>query len=292
MVKGSFSVDIPGCAMQTGIMLGKVALMQALLGSALLGAQQPAAHTQNGPGAGPPDSGLSTQAKALTAKVLDSYYHPDNLPGLECDVTPDWPAFFASAKVAVPANSMKAIGGLKVHVRTLRDQPPEFAFNWTEGRAANADQIEASLKQMVSGFYDVYWPLFASPAIKYTAVISKIEPQADGTTKVYESDPNAYVVMTVDKHGTPTQYTMQSPAMNGVVEPHYTPAPHQVRGDRRRITSVDVSRQAGASTIKVRVSVDYQPLKDYFVPKHVSYSRVGAYTLTMDFSGCSIMGAK
>lgn len=292
MVKLPFSVDIPRCAMQTGIMLGKVALMQALLGSALLGAQQPAAPTQNGPGAGPPDTGLSAQAKALTAKVLDSYYHPDKLLGLECDVTPDWPAFFASANVAAPPDSTQAIGALKVHVRTLRDQTPEFAFDWTRGRATNAGQIEASLKQMIGGFYDVYWPLFASPAIKYTAAISKIEPQADGTTKVYESDPNAYVVMTVDKQGTPTQYTVQSPAMNGVVEPHYTPTPHQVRGDRRRITSVDVSRQAGASTIKVQVSVDYQPVKKYFVPKHVSYRRVGAYTLTMDFSGCSVMGAK
>ena len=289
---GVFSVDIPGCAMQTGNMLGKVAFMQALLGSALLGAQQPAAPTQNGPKAGPPDTRLSAQAKALTAKVLDSYYHPDKLPGLECDVTPDWRAFFASANVVVPPDSMQAIRALKVHVRTLRDETPEFTFDWTRGRAMNAGQIEASLRQMIGGFYDVYWPLFASPAIKYTAVISKIEPQTDGTTKVYESDPNAYVVMTVDKHGTPTNYTMQSPTMNGVVEPHYAPTPHQVRGDRRRITSVDMSRQAGASTIKVQVSMDYQPLENYFVPKHVSYSRVGAYTLTVDFSGCSIAGAK
>lgn len=292
MGNGAFFVDIPRCAMQTGNMLGKVALIRvslgALLGSALLAAQQPAAPTQNGLGA----ESLSAQAKELTAKVLDSYYHPDNLPGLECDVTPDWPAFFASAKVAAPPNSMQAIQALKIHVRALRDQTPGFTFNWTQGRPPNAGQIEASLKQMIGGFYDIYWPLFASPAIKYTAVISKIEPQPDGTTKIYESDPNAYVVMTVDKHGTPTNYTMQSPAMSGVVVPHYTPAPHPVRGDRRRIGSVDVSRHAGASTLQVQVSVDYQPLENYFVPKHVSYGRVGAYTLTMDFSGCSVTEAK
>lgn len=295
MAKRAFFVDIHRCAMQTDNMLGKAALIQvslgALLGSALLGAQQPAAPTQNGLGSEPSSATLSARAEKLTAKVLDSYYHPDKLPGLECNVMPDWPAFFASAKVAAP-NSMQAIEALKVHVRALRDQTPEFTFNWTQGRPRNAGQIEASLKQMIGGFYDVYWPLFASPAIQYTAVISKIEPQPDGTTKVYESDPNAYVVMTVDKHGTPTNYTMQSPAMNGVVVPHYTPAPHPVRGDRRRIASVDVSRQAGASTIEVQVSVDYQPLENYFVPKHVSYGRVGAYTLTMEFSGCSITGTK
>lgn len=277
--------------MQTGIMLGKVALIQALLGSALLGAQQPGAPPQNAPGSGPPGATLSAQAEKLTAKVLESYYHPDNLPGLECDVALDWPAFFASANVAAPSDSMRAIEALKVHVRELRGQTPSLAFDWTQGRSPNASQIEASLKQMIGGFYDVYWPLFASPAIQYTAVISKIDPQPDGTTKIYESDANAYVVMTVDKHGTPTSYMMQSPAMSGDVEPHYTPTPHQSRGDQRRITSVDVSRQTGSSILKIQVKVDYQPVENYFVPMHVSYRRVGAYTLTMEFSGCSVVSA-
>lgn len=299
MEQRGFFMDIARSAMQTGIMFGKFALTQALLGVALLGAQQPAAPPQIGNGAGPQtsdagraDKKLSAEAEKLTAKVLDSYYHPDNLPGLECDVMPDWPAFFLSAKVTAPPDSMKTLEALKVHVRALRDQTPMFTFNWPQGRPPDAGQVEASLKQMIGGFYAIYWPLFASPAIRYTAVISKIEPQPDGTTKIYESDPNAYVVMTVDKQGTPTSYTMQSPAMNGVVEPHYAPSPHPVRGDRRRITSMEATQEAGTSTTKVQVSVDYQPLDRYFVPRHVSYGLVGAYTMTMEFSGCSVMGAK
>jgi hypothetical protein len=98
--------------------------------------------------------------------------------------------------------------------------------------------------------------------------------------------------MTVDKQGTPTSYTMQSPAMSGIVEPHYAPSPHPVRGDRRRITSVEATQQAGASTTNVHVSVDYQPVGSYFVPRHVSYGLVGAYTMTMEFSGCAVIGAK
>lgn len=279
-------------------MLGKFAFLQALLGVALLGAQQPAAPSQPGPpipNAGPsgtPDKKLSADAEKLTAKVLESYYHPDTLAGIECDVTPDWQGFFASAKVTVPPESMQAIQALKVHVRSLRDQEPEFTFKWTQAQPPNAGQIETSLKQMIGGFYNIYWPLFASPAIKYPALISKIEPQPDGTTKVYESDPNAYVVMTVDKRGTPTHYTMRSPAMNGVVDPQYTPTPHPVRGDRQRITGVEATQQAGASTTKVQVSVDYQPLGSYFVPREVSYGLVGAYTMKMEFSDCSVAGAK
>lgn len=289
----AFFVDIPRVAMQTGIMLGKSAFIQVLLGLALLGAQQPATPLPSGPGiASAPHTKLSAQAKKLTAKVLASYYHPDNLPGLECDVTPDWPAFFSSAKVMVPPDRMQAIQAMKVHVRSVRGQAPELTFNWTQARPPNAGQIETSLKQMIGGFYNIYWPLFASPAIKFPSLISKIERQPDGTMKVYESDPNAYVVMTVDKDGTPIHYTMQSPAMNGAVDPHYTRTPHPARGDRRRITSVEATQHAGASTTRVQVSVDYQPMGSYFVPRRVSYGLVGAYTMTMKFSGCSVTGAQ
>jgi hypothetical protein len=277
--------------MQTGNMLGKLALLQVVLGVALLGAQQPAAPSQPGPATTPSNKQLSADAQKLAAKVLSSYYHPDNLPGIECDVTPDWKAFFASANVAVSSDRLQQLQAMKVHARALRDQTPDLTFHWPAPRPANAGQIETLLKQMVGGFYHIYWPLFASPAIKYTAVISKIEPQPDGTTKVYESDPNAYVVMIVDKHGTPTHYSMQSPAMNGSVEPHYTPTPHPVRGDRRRITSVDALQQVGTTATQVQVTVDYQPLDTYFVPRHVTYALTGAYTMTMDFSVCSLAEA-
>lgn len=274
--------------MQTGGMLGKFALIQAVLGMAIAGAQQPAAPSQSGPAApSTPDKKLSADAEKLAAKVLESYYHPDKLTGLECDVAPDWTAFFASAKVTVPPDRLQAIVAMKIHVRAVRDETPEFDFNWPQVRPANAGQVETALKQVISGFYQMYWPLFASPAIKYTAVISKIEPQPDGSTKVYESDPNAYVIMTVDRNETPIHYSMQSPAMSGTVDPQYTQAPHPVRGDRRRITSVDAVQHAGASTTHVQVTTDYQPMGSYFVPRHVTYGLVGAYTMTMDFTGCT-----
>jgi hypothetical protein len=273
-------------------MLGKFVLILAVLGMAIAGAQQPAAPSPSGSAiTSTPNKKLSADAEKLTAKVLESYYHPDKLTGLECDVAPDWAAFFSSAKVTVPPERLQAIETMKVHVRAVRDETPEFSFNWPQTRPANANEVETALKQVIGGFYQMYWPLFASPAIKYTAVISKIEPQPDGSTKVYESDPNAYVIMTVDKHGTPIHYAMQSPAMNGTVDPRYTPAPHPVRGDRQRITSVDAVQQAGASTTHVQVTVDYQPLESYFVPRHVTYGLVGAYTMTMDFTGCSVAKA-
>lgn len=278
--------------MQTDIMLGKSVLIQALLGVALLGAQQPATPSQSGPTiSNTPDKKLSDDAEKLTAKILSSYYHPDKLTGLECNVTPDWPGFFKSANMAVSEDRLKSIQALKIHVRAVRDQTPELNFDWAQGKFPGAEQLEVLLKRSIGRFYQVYWTMFASPAVKYTAVISKIEPQSDGTTKVYESDPNAYVIMTVDKRGAPIHYTMQGPGLDGIVDAEYVRSPHPSAGDPRRISEVDVSEHSGSTTVEVRVSVDYQPLKDYFVPRHVSFGVVGAYTMTMDFSGCAIPAA-
>ncbi|HEX8713334.1 MAG TPA: hypothetical protein VF730_15745, partial [Terracidiphilus sp.] len=278
-------------------MVGKLVLTQIMLGAMTLAAQQ-AAPSQSGPAAGAPpqtnDQGplktpqnLSRDAVKLTEKINSSYYHPDNLNGLECDVTPDWPGFFNSTKMMVSQDQAQSMEAAKTHVRAVRDETPQITFDWTKGKIAGADKVEAMLRQTINQFYQVYWNMFASPAVKYAAVISKIEPQPDGTITVYESDPNAYVIMTVAKDGTPTHYTMESPALTGIVDAQYTRSPHPRNGDRRRISQVEVSERSGTASMNVRVGVDYQPLKDYFVPKNVSFTQVGAYTLTLEFSGCA-----
>jgi hypothetical protein len=269
-------------------MLGDLVLTPVMLGAMILAPQQPGAPSQTGPAPGAASKTLNADAVKITDKILASYYHPDNLPGLECDVTPGWTDFFNSTRMTVTQDQAHQMEALKIHVRALRDATPEISFNWTQGKLANADQVEALLRRTITQFYQIYWNMFASPAVKYAAVISKIEPLPDGTTKVYESDSNAYVVMTVAKDGTPTHYTMQGPGVNGIVDAQYARSPHPRNGDRRRLTEVNVSEQSGTSSMNVQVTVDYQPLKDYFVPGHISFSQVGAYTLPLDFSGCTI----
>lgn len=278
-------------------MVGKLALAQVALGATMLAAQQPAAPPPAGPAAGAPpqrnDQGpakppqkFSEDAKKLSDKILGSYYHPDNLSGLECNVTSNWPEFFKSNNMMVTQDQAQALEALNIHVRAVRDEAPQIRFDWTRGKIPGADKVEALLRRTITQFYQVYWTMLASPAVKYAAVISKIEPQPDGSTKVYESDPNAYVVMTVARDGTPTHYVMQSPGVNGVVDTQYQRSPHPRAGDRRRISQVEVSERSGAASMNIRVGVDYQPLRDYFVPKNVSFTQIGAYTVTMQFSGC------
>src|ERR1035437_3916186 len=87
-------------------------------------------------------------AKVAVA-IRSSYYHPDEMKGLDCDVSVDWPAFFIALKLKVPADRLNAIEGLKIHSRAARGKMTEFTFDWTGGPLDNSEHFESGLKQMV-----------------------------------------------------------------------------------------------------------------------------------------------
>jgi len=140
----------------------------------------------------------------------------------------------------------------------------------------------------LGGFYQLYWSMVASSPIGDAAEIAKIEPLPDGGAKVYSSSQNANVVITVDKENTPTHYTLDSPALNGTIDFHYIPSPKPIPSDLRRISSMDASEQIGTSIINVKLALDYQAVGGFYIPGHVSYNVGGAYSLSMEFSGCSV----
>ena len=129
--------------------------------------------------------------------------------------------------------------------------------------------------------------MIAASPVANAKDLSKVEPLPDGTAKVYSSTENIKVVMTIGKDSIPTHYSMESALMNGTVDPHYTSSPRPVPGDLRRISSVAITEQLGTSTMNVNLSLDYQNVDGFYVPKHVSFDLVGAYSIAMDFSGCS-----
>jgi len=152
----------------------------------------------------------------------------------------------------------------------------------------NKEQFEDGLKQMLGGFYQMYWNLVASSPIDNAAEITKIEPLPDGGAKVYSSSQNINVVIITDKERTPTHYTLDSPAMNGTIDLRFISSPKPTPGDLRRISSMDLTEQIGNSTMNVKLSLDYQAVGGFYIPRHVSYNLGGAYSLSMDFSGCSV----
>lgn len=226
-------------------------------------------------------------AKVVT-EVRSSYYHPDELSGLDCKVSIDWSALFAAFKTTVPADRLKALQGLTTRVQTTRGKIPDFTFDWSGGVLDKKEQMEAGIKQMVGGFYQMYWPMIASFPIQNTAEVGKIEPEPDGGETIHVGDQNNSLVLTTNKEHVPVHYTLNTPALKGTIDAEYIPSPNPVPGDLRRIETMKITEQIGTSNIDVSLNLDYQGVGGVNIPLHVTFDIPGAYSVKMEFSGCSV----
>jgi hypothetical protein len=223
----------------------------------------------------------------VAAQISGSFYHPDDLTSLDCDLAIDWAELFSQMKADVPDARMKTLQGLKVRIHAVRGQTPGLKFNWASGVPDTQQQLTDGLKQMVSGYFQMYWPMLASPLFGSDADVNKVEPLSDGSAIVYSQDHGISVVTTIDKNFTPISYKVEGPSLSATIEPSYLSSPHPASGDLRRVSSMRVTQQIGDSKMRINLGLDYDDVGAFHIPKHVKFSLVGAYSLTMDFSGCS-----
>ncbi len=257
------------------------------MGANLLAAQAPTANSSTPQSLVSPAS--STRDPELLAKNLrESYYHADNLSSMDCDVSVDWPALFKAVKAEVPPERLKILQGLKIRSNAVRGKSPEITFDWGNETFDNKEQVEDGFRKMVGGFYQFYWPMVASPLVKSSKDFSKIESLGDGASNIYESAANMSIVIRADKDGVPTHYSFDSVAAKGTIDAHYVPSPKPGPGDIRRISGITVSEQIGSSNINASFDLDYQSVNGFNIPKHVSFGISGAYSIQMEFSGCSV----
>ncbi len=264
-------------------MTSSLLILLLVLGADLLVAQQPATTSPKSETTRLTAGTLSSDPATVAAAIRNSYYHPDELSGFDCSVSLDWPVFFSALKLNPAADRLKAIQGLKIRSRAVRGKKPEITFEWAGGSLDTKEQLEGGLKQMLEGFYQIYWPMVASSPISNAADLSKIEPLPDGGIKAYTSSQNVNLVIITDMEGTAAHYTMNSPPMNGTIDLHYIPSPKQIPGDLRRISSMDLSEQIGTSALNVKLSLDYQAVDGVYIPSHVSFALVGAYSAINGF---------
>lgn len=264
---------------ETNPMLRQSLLFLYLSGANLLVAQQPAT--------APPSemtpipvAGLPYDPAKVAGAIRDSYYHPDGISGLDCNVSVDWQGIFTALNVQPPADFLAKLSGLKIQSKTTRGEAPGVTFDWSAGSLDSTAELEEALRQMVGSFYQMYWFFLASSPIGNAADITRIEPLPDGGAWVYAVSQNVSVIITVDREWTPTRFAVNSPAMQGTIDPHYA-------GDPRRVSSMDLSEQTGASTLNIKLTVDYQDLGNSYVPQQVSFNIEGHTFMIMNFTNCS-----
>lgn len=236
-------------------------------------------------------SHLPKDPREVIEAIDASYYHPDQLTTLNCTVSVDWPRFLATLKMTLPEDRVKAIEGLKIQTRAFRGRKPEITFDWSNGQFANSEQMESGFRQTISGFYQLYWPMIASSPISKASDFNEIEPVPNGGSKLVASGPNMKVSATIDRAGIPTHYLVDTPVVKITMDPTYTPSENPVAGDLRRISSLKVAEQIGASSMNYQIDLDYQEVNGFFVPSHATFDLVGAYSLRMSFTDCSASSA-
>jgi hypothetical protein len=260
-----------------------------VLGACILAAQDPANTPPLSDSDKIPVHNLPIDPAQLANAVRDSYYHPDGLSGLECNVSLDWSGIMHALKVDDPSpEQLKIVEGLKISTRSTRNKATEVTFNWSGGEPPEGKEtIEGGIRQMASGFYQMYWPMIASSSVPPGTAFEKIEPLDDGRIRARISQAAGHTEITIDKDHIPTHYSVENPAMKATIEAHYTASPKPVPGDLRRVTELDVSNHMGTSTMNVEVILDYQAVDEFYVPQHVTFNVVGAFSIGMDFSACS-----
>lgn len=224
----------------------------------------------------------------LADAVRESYYHPDNLSVLECNVSFDWSGVLRALHIDdLEPEQGKVIDGLKVRTRAVRNAATEITLNWSGGNPPDKDRVETGIRQLISSFYQIYWQMMASPSLPLNASFAKVEPLEDGSVKAFVTQSVGSTEFTIDKDHVPIRYAIEYPAMNVLIDAHYTDSPKPVAGDLRRLTELDVSQQKDATSRKYEAILDYQPVGEFFVPQHVTFNLVGEFSVGMDFSGCS-----
>jgi hypothetical protein len=224
--------------------------------------------------------------KVLTA-MKDSYYRPDDLSGLSCSLSLNWDSVFTAMKQTPSADRLKTLQGVKIHSEAVRGQKAKLTFDWSGGILDTKDQLEGGVRQMVGGFYDMYWPMMASFPIGNAAEVKEIVPQADGGALLSLPSAAMKVNIVVDKDDVPANLSFENPMMKGSFDFRYKPSPEPVPGNLRRIAGLKASQTIGTSNSNIDLSVDYQTVGGFHIPKHVDLG-LGTFAIGMDFSDCSV----
>ena len=223
----------------------------------------------------------------LLAEVGASYYHPDDLFSLDCAVAIDFTGFLKQLGQSPDGERMKAMNGMKVNVHAFRGQNAVVDIAWSQGALASKESMESGLKQMLNGFFQMYWPMFASSLAPGPHDSVRAEAKAAGGYILHSTADGAATTTEVNGEYLPTRLIVDSPVMKGAVEVQFAPSPNPTPGDLRRLTSAGITQQIGTNTIKVQIGTDYQDAEGFHIPRHVSFDMGGGLSIPLEFASCS-----
>jgi hypothetical protein len=191
-------------------------------------------------------------------------------------------------KQQVPPERLKVFDGMNVEMHARRGKPTEVTVTWANGEPTNKQSMEDNARQMVHGFFQMYWPIFASSMGPGKSDTVRVEVRDGGGYALHTNSAGNIVTEEIDSDLLPVKLLVNSAAMDAQMMPHFSPSPNPMPGDLRRLTSMDARYQIGTTTMTMRFELDYQTVGGFHIPKRVSTSVGGAYAVPLDLIGCSV----
>ena len=224
----------------------------------------------------------------ILAGISASHYHPDDLSSMDCGAVLDWGSVMKQLKQTAPEDRMKVLDGMSVEVHAQRNKPAVVTVAWPKGEPKDKETIEQGARQMLAGYFQMYWPVFASAMKPSQADSVHIDARSDGGYTVHNATNSAESGFEVDRDLVPTNVFIKTPAMNVRSALTFTPSPNPVPGDLRWLTRMEANISIGTNTSSGTFDIDYQTVAGFHIPKHIAIGIGGAYTVPIELIGCSV----
>jgi hypothetical protein len=241
----------------------------------------PIAHSQ----AATTSTELPADQVAIYDRARAAYYHPGKI-AIACDAALDFSMVLAKLGGASSAETAKAVEGLRLRITSAANGPTDITFQWPSTFPVDArPPLENSARQVVSGFFDNYWPLVNAemlPTAKDQPVIAgavgggyTVTARSGTLRLTLDSDALVRRVISQSGHDTGLTLSYKAPA---------TPQP----GDLLRLSGMDVDQSAGTSHVRVIMSWDDQDVAGVHIPHRVSVALPGAFEVPITLSACTV----
>ncbi|HSR07484.1 MAG TPA: hypothetical protein VLM42_10055 [Bryobacteraceae bacterium] len=134
----------------------------------------------------------------------------------------------------------------------------------------------------------MYWPFLGSSIVGGKKENLRIETRTGGGYVWHDGSQAMNMTLEIDQDNVPGKLSVDTPSMKATMEFHFAPPQDPKPGDLRRLTFLDFTEQVGTTSINGRLSLDYQDVGGFNVPRHLSLGIGGAYAVPVEFINCSL----